>query len=158
MIGPSLHHGLENGAYINLLAELGAYTEKDFNSLNVKFVIKYLYDAVHEVCLGKGVLAGGDLVKYLWQDDTPLHLLVESLKGKKAEDLFLKDGTIPDPISTDNVEFNIVQTIIKRQLEGGETDKWNKIIDMCMGFSEKNFTGGHHMYTMEKTSTNHQNW
>ena len=41
---------------------------------------------------------------------------------KKAEDLFFKDGTIPDTSSTDNAEFNILQTIIKRQIEGGDMD------------------------------------
>ena len=45
----------------------------------------------------------------------------------KAEDLFLKDGNIPDLSSTKNVEFKIVQTIIKRQLEGGETNKWKNL-------------------------------
>ena len=114
----------------------------------MKFVRKYLYDAVHEVCLGKGVLAGGDLVEYLGQDDTPLHLRGDNLKGKNKEDLLLKDGDIPDPSSTDNVEFKIVQTIIKCQLEGGETDKWSKIVNTCMGFSEETSTGVHHMYTM----------
>ena len=44
-------------------------------------------------------------------------------EGKKVEDLFLGDGTIPDSSSMDNFEFKIFQTIIKRQLEGGETDK-----------------------------------
>ena len=44
-------------------------------------------------------------------------------EGEKLEDLFLKDGTIPDPISTNNVEFKIFQTIIKCQIEGGETDR-----------------------------------
>ena len=43
---------------------------------------------------------------------------------KKAEDLFFKDGTIPDTSSTDNAEFNILQTIIKRQIEGGDMDSW----------------------------------
>ena len=38
-------------------------------------------------------------------------------EGKKADHLFLKDGTIPDPIYTENVEFNIFQTIIKIQLQ-----------------------------------------
>ena len=47
-------------------------------------------------------------------------------EGKKTEDLLLKDGAIPDPISTDNAEFKIVKTIIKRQLEDGEMDKWKK--------------------------------
>ena len=82
----------------------------------MKFVSKYLYDVVHEVCLRKGVLTGGDMVKYLGQDDTPLHFLGEPLKGKKVEDFFIKDITIPEPISTENVEFKIVQAIIKHQL------------------------------------------
>ena len=77
-------------------------------------------------------------------------------EGNKEEDLFLKDCTIPDPISTYNVEFKIVQTINKRQLGGGETDKCNKIVNMFMGVSDNTSTGVHHMYTMEDTSTNHQ--
>ena len=74
---------------------------------------------------------------------------------KKKEDLFLKDVTIPVPISTYNVEFNIFQTIIKRQLEGGETNKWNKIVKTCMGFSEETFTVVHHMCTMVKIGNKH---
>ena len=77
-------------------------------------------------------------------------------EGKKVEDLFLKYGTIPDSRSTDNVEFKIVQTIIKCQLEVGQTDKWNKIVNTCMGVSEDTSTGVHHMYTTKKTVTNHQ--
>ena len=57
-------------------------------------------------------------------------------EGKKAEDLFLKDGTIIEPSSTDNVNFEIFQTIIKRQLEGGDTDKRKKIVNTCIGFCE----------------------
>ena len=79
--------------------DLGSYTNKYFNRLNVKFVSKYLYDSFHEVCLGKGFLVGGDLVEYLGKDNTPLHFLGDALKGKKEEDLFLKGGNIPDPIS-----------------------------------------------------------
>ena len=77
-------------------------------------------------------------------------------EGKNVEDLFLKDGKIPDPSSTDNPEFNIVITIIKRQLQGVETDKQNKIVSTCMGVSEKTSTGFHHLYTMQNTGTNHQ--
>jgi adenosylhomocysteinase len=71
-------------------------------------------------------------------------------EGKKAEDLFLKDGTLPDPTSTDNAEFKIVLTIIKRLLESGETDKWNKIASRCEGVSEETTTGVHRLYQMEK--------
>ena len=77
-------------------------------------------------------------------------------EGQKAEYLLLKDVTIPDPISMDNAEFKIVQTITKRQLEGGETDKWNKIVNMCMGVSEETSTVVRHLYTMDNTGTNQQ--
>ena len=70
--------------------------------------------------------------------------------------MFLKDFTIPDPSSTDNVEFKIFQTIIKRQLEGGEMDKWNKIFNTCMGVYEETSTVVHHLYDMENTGNNHQ--
>ena len=66
-------------------------------------------------------------------------------KGMKAEDLFLKYGIIPDPIFMYNVEFEIFQTIIKRQLEGGEIDKWNKIFNTCIGFSKDTSTGVHYL-------------
>merc|ERR1712194_612641 len=58
---------------------------------------------------GKG--CGPDLIV---DDGGDLTLLVH--EGKKAEDLFLKDGTLPDPSTTDNAEFKIVLTIIKRLL------------------------------------------
>ena len=57
--------------------------------------------------------------------------------------MFFKDGTIPDPRSTDNAEFKIVQTINKRQLEGRETDKRNKVANMCMEVSQETSTGVH---------------
>jgi len=74
-------------------------------------------------------------------------------EGKKAEDLFLKNGTLPDPNSTDNAEFKIVLGIIRRLLEAGETDKWNKIAKRCMGVSEETTTGVHRLYGMEKNGS-----
>ena len=83
-----------------------------------------------------------------------MNLLIH--KGKKAKDLFFKDGTIPDPIFTENSELNIVQTIINQQLEIGETDKWNKMANTCMVLSENTSTGVHHMDTTDKICTKHQ--
>ena len=74
-------------------------------------------------------------------------------EGKKAEDLFAKDGTLPDPNSTDNAEFKIVLGILRRLLESGVTDKWNKIAARCKGVSEETTTGVHRLYTMEKTKS-----
>ena len=83
-------------------------------------------------------------------------LLFSSMRVIIRSNFFLKDGTIPDPRSTDNVEFRIVQTITNHKLEGKETDKWNTIVNTFMEFSEETFTEVHHLYNMEKTSTNHQ--
>ena len=94
---------------------------------------------------GKG--HGPDL---LVDDGGDMTLIIH--EGKKAEDAFLKDGTLPDPTSTDNAEFKIVLTILKRILETGETDKWNKIATRCMGVSEETTTGVHRLYVMEKTN------
>jgi adenosylhomocysteinase len=95
---------------------------------------------------GKG--HGPDLIV---DDGGDMTLLIH--EGKKAEDLFLKDGTLPDPSSTDNAEFKIVLSIIKRLLEAGETDKWNKIASRCKGVSEETTTGVHRLYMMEKAGS-----
>ena len=68
-----------------------------------------------------------------------------------------KYGNITDPISNENVDFKIVQTIIRRQLEGRDTDNWTNFFNTRMGVSEDTSIGVHHLYTMEKTCTNHQN-
>ena len=40
-------------------------------------------------------------------------------KEKRAEDLYLKDGTLPDTTSTDNAESKILLTIIKQLFQTG---------------------------------------
>jgi len=92
---------------------------------------------------GKG--QGMDIIV---DDGGDMTLLIH--EGKKAEDLFKKDGTLPDPSSTTNAEFKIVLTIIRRLLESGETDKWNKIAKRCVGVSEETTTGVHRLYAMAK--------
>jgi adenosylhomocysteinase len=93
----------------------------------------------------------GNGMDIIVDDGGDMTLLIH--EGKKAEDQFLKDGTLPDPDSTNNAEFKIVLSIIRRLLEAGETDKWNKIAKRCMGVSEETTTGVHRLYTMEKNGS-----
>merc|ERR1712045_648097 len=95
---------------------------------------------------GKG--QGMDIIV---DDGGDMTLLIH--EGKKAEDQYAKDKTLSDPSSTDNAEFKIVLTIIRRLLEAGETDKWNKIAKRCMGVSEEITTGVHRLYSMEKNGS-----
>ena len=85
----------------------------------------------------------GHIPDLIVDDGVEMTLLIH--EGKNVEYFTLKDDTIPEPSFTENSEFKIVQTIIKRQLEGGDTDKWNKSVNTCMGVSEENSTGVHHL-------------
>ena len=86
-------------------------------------------------------------------DGVDMNFLIREVR--KAEELFFDYDTIPDPRSTDNSELNILQNIIKRQLEGEEMDKWKKFVNTCMGISEETSTGVHDLYNMENTGTTH---
>jgi len=93
----------------------------------------------------------GDGMDMIVDDGGDMTLLIH--EGKKAEDLFNANGTLPDPESTTNAEFKIVLSIIRRLLESGVTDKWNKIAKRCVGVSEETTTGVHRLYAMEKAGS-----
>ena len=88
----------------------------------------------------------GHIPDLIVDDGVNMTLLIHD--GNNAEDLFPKYGTLPDPRSTDNAEFNILKNIIKHQLEGGEMDKWKNISNTCMRVSDKTSAGVHYMNTM----------
>ena len=88
----------------------------------------------------------GDGPDLIVDDGGDMTLLVH--EGKKAEDLFAKDGTVPDPTSTDNAEFKIVLTIIGRTLKT-DAKKWSKVAARMFGVSEETTTGVHRLYGMQ---------
>lgn len=69
-------------------------------------------------------------------------------EGVKAEREFAKLGTLPDPTSTKNKEFQCVLTIIKRELEAGNTKMWTKMAEKLIGVSEETTTGVHRLEQM----------
>merc|ERR1712048_476210 len=75
------------------------------------------------------------------------------MKVKKLKTCIKKNGTMPDPNSTDNAELKIVLSIIKRIILSGNVDKWTKISNRCMGVSEETTTGVHRLYSMERAKT-----
>ena len=84
-------------------------------------------------------------------DGEDMNLLVH--EGKKAEDAFLQNGTLPDPTSTDNAEVKIVLPVIQRLLQAGVMDEWNQIAARCKGVSEETISGVHRLCTMEKKNS-----
>jgi adenosylhomocysteinase len=91
---------------------------------------------------GKGT--GPDIIV---DDGGDMTLMIH--EGVKAEKKFAEDGTLPDPTSTDNKEFQIVLTIIARELPK-DGQRWHKIAARCKGVSEETTTGVHRLYEMEK--------
>ena len=93
----------------------------------------------------------GDGPDIILDDGGDMTMLVH--EGKKAEDKFAADGTLPDPESTTNAELKIVLAMLRGLLVSGVTDKWNKINLRCVGVSEETTTGVHRLYTMEKAGS-----
>jgi adenosylhomocysteinase len=73
-------------------------------------------------------------------------------KGYEAELAFAKDGSLPDPASTDDQEFKCVLTILKRELER-DPKRWHKIIPRIVGVSEETTTGVKRLYEMQEKKT-----
>mmetsp|Transcript_26373 Transcript_26373/g.81140 ORF Transcript_26373/g.81140 Transcript_26373/m.81140 type:complete len:482 (-) Transcript_26373:1375-2820(-) len=91
--------------------------------------------------------AKGDGPDLIVDDGGDMTLLVH--EGYKAEDAYAKDGTLPDPSSTDNAEFKIVLAIIARELPK-QPQKWHKVAARMKGVSEETTTGVHRLYTMSQ--------
>ena len=53
-------------------------------------------------------------------------------EGAKSERAYAKDGTVPDPTSTDNPEFQIVLGMIRDGLKKNPT-KWTKYAEALQG-------------------------
>jgi len=89
---------------------------------------------------GKGM--GPDLII---DDGGDMTMLVH--EGVKAEIAFEKDGTMPDPATTDNEEFKIVLAILARELPKNLT-RWRNYAERLVGVSEETTTGVHRLVQM----------
>ncbi|KAL8193723.1 hypothetical protein R6Q57_026415 [Mikania cordata] len=93
-------------------------------------------------------IARDSVVLFAWKDlivddggDATL-LFHEEFKAKEE---FEKTGKFPDPASTDNVEFQIVLSIIKEGLQI-DPKKYHKMKERLVGVSEETTTGVKRLY------------
>jgi len=73
-------------------------------------------------------------------------------EGKKFEDAFAKDKSLPDPASTDNAEFKCVLTVIKNSI-ATDPKKWTRMVERMVGVSEETTTGVHRLIQMADKGT-----
>merc|ERR1712061_412148 len=70
-------------------------------------------------------------------------------KGREFEEKFAKDGSLPDPNSTDNPEFKCVLQTLRDSIQVDKT-KWTRMAAKCKGVSEETTTGVHRLKEMAK--------
>jgi adenosylhomocysteinase len=70
-------------------------------------------------------------------------------EGVKAEIAYEKDGTLPDPDSTDNEEFKIVLTLLREKVQE-DGSFFRRMVPYIRGVSEETTTGVHRLYQMQE--------
>merc|ERR1712070_488594 len=68
-------------------------------------------------------------------------------EGRKAEEKYEKDGSLPDPASTTNAEFKCVLALIRESIKK-DPKKWTKMSKCVRGVSEETTTGVHRLKEM----------
>ena len=61
-------------------------------------------------------------------------------KGKEFEEKYAKDGSLPDPSSTDNAEFKCILQLLKNSIPADNT-KCTRMAKVCHGVSEETTMG-----------------
>ena len=161
-ISGSLHMTIQTAVLIETLTALGA--EVRWCSCNIFSTQDHAAAAVARDSAAVFAWKGETLEEYwwcteqmlTWPDADGCDLIVDDggdatlliHEGVKAEAAYKKDGTVPDPDSTDNPEFHIVLKIIKRTL-GEDAQKWTKMANKCVGVSEETTTGVKRLYEMQ---------
>merc|ERR1711862_848011 len=69
--------------------------------------------------------------------------------GEEYEKKFAKDGSLPDPASTNNAEMKCVLALLKESIPKDKT-KFTRMGKLCKGVSEETTTGVHRLKDMAK--------
>jgi len=88
---------------------------------------------------------GADGCDQLVDDGGDATLLMH--KGKELEEKYAKDGSLPDPASTDNAEFKCILQLLKDSIPNDKT-KYTRMAAKCKGVSEETTTGVHRLKEM----------
>merc|ERR1711978_343566 len=154
-INGSLHMTIQTGVLIETLAALGAKVR--WASCNIFSTQDHAAAAIAKaesaaVFAWKGetlpeywwcteqmmTVPGADGCDQLVEDGGDATLLMH--KGKHFETKFAKDGSLPDPSSTDNAEFKCVLEVLRQSIKIDKT-KYTRMTAKCKVVSEETTTG-----------------
>jgi len=161
-INGSLHMTIQTGVLIETLAAMGAKVR--WCSCNIFSTQDHAAAAIAKagtasVFAWKGetlpeywwcteqmmTVPGEDGCDLLVDDGGDATLLIH--KGKEFEEKFAKDGSLPDPASTDNAEFKCILQLLKDSIPLDKT-KYTRMAKKCQGVSEETTTGVHRLKEM----------
>merc|ERR1711992_78929 len=161
-INGSLHMTIQTGVLIETLAALGATVR--WRSCNIFSTQDHAAAAIAKagtstVFAWKGetleeywwcteqmmTVPGADGCDQLVDDGGDATLLIH--KGKEFEEKFAKDGSLPDPTSTENAEFKVILQLLKDSIPLDKT-KYTRMAAKCKGVSEETTTGVHRLKEM----------
>merc|ERR1711881_810581 len=154
-ISGSLHMTIQTGVLIETLQALGATVR--WASCNIFSTQDHAAAAIAKsgtapVFAWKGetldeywwcteqmmTVPGQDGCDLLVDDGGDATLLIH--KGKEYEEKFAKDGSLPDPASTDNAEFKCILQLLKDSIPADKT-KYTRMAANWKGVSEETTTG-----------------
>ena len=161
----SLHMTIQTAVLIETLVAIGA--DVRWASCNIFSTQDHAAAAIAACGVPVFAWKGETLEEYWWCTDQALRfpeggpqLIVDDggdatmliHLGKEAEDLHEKDGTLPDPDSTDVEEMKVILGLLEKRL--GENPRyWTKMAEGVKGVSEETTTGVHRLYQRAEAGT-----
>jgi len=165
-ISGSLHMTIQTAVLMETLKDLGANVR--WCSCNIFSTQDHAAAAMAKAGIPTFAWKGENLEEYWWctyqclnwpegngpnlivDDGGDATLLIH--EGTKAEAQYAKDKTLPDPSSTDDAEFKIVLSLIKKSIQIDPT-KFTRMGKGVFGVSEETTTGVHRLYQMAKSGS-----
>jgi len=161
-INGSLHMTIQTGVLIETLSALGAkvrwascniYSTQDeaaaaIAKANTATVFAWKGETLPEYwwCTEQMLtVPGADGCDQLVDDGGDATLLMH--KGTEFEAAYAKDGSLPDPATTDNAEFKCVLQVLRDSIPLDKT-KYTRMAKKCKGVSEETTTGVHRLKQM----------
>jgi adenosylhomocysteinase len=161
----SLHMTIQTAVLIETLAELGAAVR--WASCNIFSTQDHAAAAIAKAGVPVFAWKGETLEEYWWctsqalafpeggpttivDDGGDATLLVHL--GYEAEEAYAKDGTLPDPDSTDNEEMAVVLKLLRDELMN-DAERWHRVAAGIVGVTEETTTGVNRLYQRAKDGT-----
>ena len=161
-VAGSLHMTIQTGVLIETLEALGA--DVRWVSCNIFSTQDHAASAIVRAGTANVFAWKGEtLEEYWWCTDKAISwpdgegmdqivddggdmtlLLHEGVKFEKA---FAKDGSLPDPATTDNAEFKCVLNTLKASIQKDKT-RFSRMVERMVGVSEETTTGVHRLIVM----------